>query len=141
MSSRPKFSRLNGETILETEQWIPRGVSEVFDFFIRESNLERITPPLLGFHVKHMSTPTIQEGTLIDYTLRIQGVPVRWQTRIEEWQPGVKFVDTQLKGPYTLWHHTHTFEAKDGGTLMRDRVRFRVPKDQTVFLRRAPAAL
>jgi ligand-binding SRPBCC domain-containing protein len=74
-----------------------------------------------------MSTPTIQEGTLIEYRLKVHGIPMRWTTRIEEWKPGVRFVDNQLRGPYSLWHHTHTFEAKDGGTLMRDRVRFRLP--------------
>ncbi len=126
-SSIGQFSRSGDETILETEQWIPRPVSEVFEFFSRETNLETITPPFLGFKVVRMSTPTIQEGTLIDYRLKIHGVPIGWRTRIEDWQPGVKFVDTQLKGPYALWHHTHTFEAKDGGTLMRDRVRFRLP--------------
>lgn len=127
LSSAPRFSRSGNETILETEQWIPRPVSEVFEFFSRETNLETITPPFLGFRVVKMSTPKIQEGTLIDYRLKIHGVPVGWRTRIENWQPGVQFVDTQLKGPYSLWHHTHTFEAKEGGTLMRDRVRFRVP--------------
>jgi ligand-binding SRPBCC domain-containing protein len=119
--------RENGETVLESEQWIPRPVDEVFRFFSVETNLERITPPFLGFRVLRKSTPELGEGTLIDYRLSLRGIPMRWRTRIEEWRPGERFVDIQLSGPYALWHHTHVFEAKDGGTLMRDRVRFRLP--------------
>lgn len=74
-----------------------------------------------------MNTPKLGEGTLIRYRLKVHGFPMGWTTRIEEWVPGVRFVDNQLKGPYALWHHTHTFETKDGGTLMHDRVRFRLP--------------
>ena len=66
-------------------------------------------------------------GTLIQYRLRIHGVAVDWLTRIESWDPGVSFVDTQLAGPYRLWHHTHTFEERSGGTLMRDVVRYALP--------------
>ncbi|MBS1961159.1 MAG: SRPBCC family protein [Bdellovibrionales bacterium] len=121
------LSREGDTFVLESEQWVPRPVAEVFDFFSRAENLERITPPFLGFRVKGMSTPAIEEGTLIDYRLRIHGVPVGWRTRIEEWVPGERFVDVQLRGPYALWHHTHTFAAENGGTRMRDRVRFRLP--------------
>ena len=117
----------DGEHVLETEQWVPAPVEEVFTFFSAETNLERITPPLLNFHVIGKSTPQIEQGTLIDYRLKIRGVPLKWRTLIEIWEPGKRFVDTQIKGPYALWHHTHFFEPKDGGTLMRDRVRFRLP--------------
>ena len=66
-------------------------------------------------------------GALIEYRLRLHGLPVDWLTRIEEWEPGVRFVDMQLAGPYRLWHHTHTFEERDGGTLIRDVVRYALP--------------
>lgn len=67
-------------------------------------------------------------GTLIEYRLRLHGIPVSWLTRIEEWIPGERFVDVQLRGPYALWHHTHEFAADgDGGTLMRDTVRYALP--------------
>lgn len=115
------------EYVLESEQWVPRPLDEVFAFFSRAENLESLTPAFLGFRIVGMSTPELHEGTLIEYRLRVHGFPVRWTTRIEEWNPGIRFVDTQLRGPYALWHHTHAFEAKDGGTLMKDRVRFRLP--------------
>lgn len=112
---------------LEREQWVPHPVDEVFSFFADTRNLERITPPLLKFNVRGMSTKEMQEGTTIDYSLRLHGLPVRWTSRIEDWVPNERFVDTQTSGPYALWHHTHEFEAHDGGTIVRDRVRYRVP--------------
>ena len=112
---------------LRAVQWIPQPLDKVFEFFSEAKNLETLTPDFLNFKIQKVSTPAIQEGTLIDYTLKVHGVPIRWRTRIEDWQPGRQFVDTQLKGPYRLWHHTHQFRAVAGGTLMEDRVRYRLP--------------
>jgi ligand-binding SRPBCC domain-containing protein len=109
------------------EQWLPLPPEQLFPFFADEKNLERLTPPWLHFQVIGKSTPTMQQGTLVDYRLRIRGIPVRWQSRIEEWSPPSRFVDVQTRGPYSHWHHTHLFEAKDGGTLATDCVRYRVP--------------
>ena len=66
-------------------------------------------------------------STLIQYRLELHRIPIRWLTRIETWVAGERFVDVQIQGPYRLWHHTHTFEAHDGGTLVRDRVRYALP--------------
>lgn len=110
------------ERIFTAEQFIPRPRNEVFDFFSRETNLETLTPPWLNFKVLGKSTPEIQAGTLIDYRLKLYGIPFRWQTLIEVWEPGVRFVDMQLRGPYKKWHHTHSFQDVQGGTLMSDRV-------------------
>jgi uncharacterized protein (TIGR01777 family) len=109
------------------EQWIPQKVDEVFPFFCDEKNLERLTPEILNFHVIGKSTEVIEEGTLIDYRLKIRGVPAKWRTKILDWVPNEKFVDTQLKGPYALWHHTHEFRPLGGGTLLTDRVLFKIP--------------
>jgi len=65
-------------------------------------------------------------GTQIEYRLRLRGLPLRWLTEIAEWQPPHRFVDVQLRGPYRLWHHTHTFEPQGDGVLMRDIVRYRL---------------
>ncbi|MBA2505032.1 MAG: SRPBCC family protein [Thermoleophilaceae bacterium] len=113
---------------LEREQHLPESPGEAFEFFADAHNLEAITPPLLRFRVITPRPIGMQEGTLIEYRLRLRGAPVRWLTRIEEWKPGVRFVDRQLRGPYALWHHTHEFEPDgEGGTIMRDRVRYRLP--------------
>jgi ligand-binding SRPBCC domain-containing protein len=112
---------------LEREQWLPRPPEEVFPFFADPRNLEKITPEFLHFLVLATTAPEVEEGTLIDYRLRLRGFPIRWQSRIEDWSPMRRFVDRQVKGPYTLWHHTHEFEPYDGGTIVRDRVRYAVP--------------
>jgi uncharacterized protein (TIGR01777 family) len=116
-----------GEEIFSAEQFVPESPEKVFPFFAEAKNLEDITPDTLKFHIKKMSSEKIHEGTLIDYSLRIHGVPAAWKTRIDEWRPPLKFVDNQLKGPYKLWHHTHEFVAFAGGTLIKDRVRYQLP--------------
>lgn len=109
------------------EQWLPQAPQALWPFFCEPGNLEAITPPFLAFRVLGMSTPAIDAGTLIDYRLRLNGIPIRWQTRIDTWDPPRRFVDLQAKGPYALWHHTHDFVPMQGGTLMRDIVRYRLP--------------
>jgi hypothetical protein len=118
---------LNGQKELLAEIWLPKKREEIFPFFSDEKNLETLTPDHLNFKVLKKSTAEINEGTLIDYRLKVHGVPMHWRTLIENWEPGRKFVDRQLKGPYALWHHTHEFTDFAGGTLMRDRVLYRLP--------------
>ncbi len=113
--------------LLEREQLLPHPVERVFPFFAEARNLEQITPPLLGFEVVGEGPAEMRVGTLIQYRLSLHGLGVDWLTRIDEWEPGVRFVDQQLLGPYRLWHHTHSFEARDGGTLMHDTVRYGMP--------------
>ncbi len=100
---------------------------EVFEFFSDAANLEQITPPSIRFR---MLTPTpveMSKGTLLDYRIRIHQVPVRWRTLIGCWEPPVRFVDEQVKGPYRWWIHEHTFKETTNGTHMRDVVQFGVP--------------
>lgn len=119
---------LRGGTWLKTwEQWVPRTPEEIWPFFADPHNLEAITPAFLNFEVLGASTPEIGEGTLIDYRLKLDGLPLKWQSRIESWEPVRSFVDTQVTGPYALWHHTHEFVPLAGGTLMRDVVRYKLP--------------
>ncbi len=112
---------------LTREQRVSRPPEQVFPFFSDPANLERITPPFLRFRVLGMSTPRIDNGTLIDYALRLHGIHLRWQSRIESWIPERAFVDVQTRGPYAFWHHTHEFEPDGGGTIIRDRVRYQLP--------------
>ena len=115
------------EHVLVHTQVLDGTPEEVFPFFADAHNLEAITPPLLRFRVITPAPIDMHEGTLIEYRLRIHGAPVRWRTRIMEWQPPDRFVDTQISGPYELWHHTHAFEARpDGRTLMTDTVRYAI---------------
>lgn len=116
-----------GHMVIDLEQWLPRPPEAVFPFYADAANLERITPPFLRFRVVGSSTPAVGEGTRLDYRLRLHGVPVAWRSIIEAWQPGRGFVDRQLRGPFALWHHAHTFTPQRGGTLVRDRVLYRLP--------------
>ena len=113
------------EFTLACELELPRPRSEVFAFFADAHNLETITPPWLKFEVLTPAPIMLRPGTLIDYRITVRGLPIRWRTEIAEWDPPHQFVDVQLRGPYTLWHHTHTFEERDGGTVCLDRVRYR----------------
>ena len=114
--------------VLRREQRLPGEPEEVFGFFADAANLEAITPAWLGFRIVTPQPIAMRPGTLIEYRLTLHRLPVSWLTRIEEWEPGVRFVDAQLRGPYRLWHHTHEF-APDGagGTVMRDIVRYALP--------------
>lgn len=113
--------------VLETRQHLPRPLSEVFDFFAEAANLQTITPPWLDFRVATPLPITMGVGTLIDYRLKLHGVPIGWRTRIASWDPPHQFVDEQLRGPYRRWIHTHTFESASEGTLVRDCVEYAVP--------------
>jgi uncharacterized protein (TIGR01777 family) len=110
-----------------SEQWVPHSPEEIWPYFCDERNLEDLTPEFLNFKVLRKSTREIGEGTLIDYRLRLNGIPMEWQSRIENWEPARRFVDTQVKGPYSYWRHAHEFIPLANGTLMRDVVRYRVP--------------
>ena len=113
--------------LLERSQRLPGPPEEVFAFFGEAHNLEEITPPFLGFEVVTPRPIDMKAGTLIEYRLKLHGVRLSWLTRIEVWEPGQRFVDRQLEGPYRLWHHTHVFERDGEGTIMRDVVRYALP--------------
>jgi ligand-binding SRPBCC domain-containing protein len=116
------------EYSLERTQVVPVPIEQAFEFFGEPRNLERITPPWLRFRVVTPDPVQMGRGTLIRYRLRLHGVPVDWLTEIAEWEPGVRFRDRQVTGPYTLWDHTHTFEPDgEGGTNMGDRVVYEIP--------------
>jgi ligand-binding SRPBCC domain-containing protein len=113
--------------VLEREVSLPAPRAKVFPFFADARNLERLTPPSLRFEIQTPGEIPMREGAIIDYRLRVSGIPVRWRTRIELWDPPFRFVDLQVKGPYALWRHTHTFEETAQGTTMRDRVEYALP--------------
>lgn len=111
---------------LTNELWLPQSLEEVFPFFADASNLERLTPPSLRFRI--LTPPPIEMavGTVIEYRIRLRGIPMRWQSEITAWEPPYRFVDEQRRGPYRLWIHEHVFVPQGGGTLAKDIVRYAV---------------
>jgi ligand-binding SRPBCC domain-containing protein len=106
---------------------LPRPRQEVFNFFADPKNLERITPAWLRFEMLTPPEVELAPGTLLDYRLRLRGIPLRWQSEIAVWDPPYRFVDRQTKGPYSFWVHEHTFIDLDGSTLVEDGVEYAVP--------------
>ena len=103
------------------------------------TNLQELTPAFLHFQVLTPSPILMGVGTTIDYQLRMHGIPMKWRSLISAWQSPFRFVDEQLRGPYTFWHHEHTFEEREGGTLIRDVVDYGVPGGwliHTLFVKR-----
>ena len=113
----------------ETEQWLPVSLAEAWDFFSTPLNLARITPKELDFQIlSDLEGKEAHSGMIIDYKVRpLWGIQMRWQTEICRVEKPFIFVDRQLKGPYKVWEHTHTFKEQNGGVLMHDRVDYEVP--------------
>ena len=132
VSTGMEITRTDRGYRLETETVLPRPPEELFPFFADCHNLERITPPDLSFRILTPDPIEMGAGTLIDYRLRLGGVPFRWRTEITTWDPPHSFTDTQLRGPYLLWIHRHEFHGEGDRTRMVDRVDFRAPGGELV---------
>lgn len=111
---------------LSAEMWLPAPLGEVFNFFAEASNLELLTPSMLRFKILTERPITMKRGILIDYRLRLHGIPMRWQSEISTWEPPHRFVDEQRRGPYRRWYHEHLFREENGGTSVQDRINYRV---------------
>jgi uncharacterized protein len=118
---------LKGEKKLKKFQWIDKDLTEVFKFFSDERNLEKITPKYLNFKVEGKNTDSLKTGTLIDYSLKLHGIPLRWKTRINAFENQKMFIDEQLNGPYKKWVHTHEFITVGKGTLVVDEIIYKIP--------------
>jgi ligand-binding SRPBCC domain-containing protein len=110
---------------LRTRLLVARQLDETFAFFADAGNLQRLTPDWLDFAIVTPRPITMHPGALIDYRIRVHGIPIAWRTEICEWQPPHRFADRQVRGPYRLWHHVHTFTPVDRGTLVEDEVVYR----------------
>ena len=112
---------------INMKQYINKPLEVVFEFFSKPENLEMITPKSLSFNILTPTPIKMEKGSLIDYTIRLFGVPIHWRTLISDYEPPFRFVDQQIKGPYTFWHHTHTFKLVGGGVEIIDDVKYSLP--------------
>ena len=117
---------------LRSQVWLPSPRDIVFKFFADPKNLERLTPDWLHFEILSAPQVELAQGTLLDYRLRLRGIPLRWQSAIEVWQPPFRFVDRQTKGPYRLWVHEHTFCEERKGTTVGDHVEYAALGGETI---------
>ncbi len=108
--------------MLQRELVVAASRDEVFSFFSDAQNLDRITPSFLRFRVLSPRPVAMQVGTRIEYALRVHGIPLRWTSEITVWDPPLRFVDVQLRGPYRWWHHEHRFEDVGNSTNVIDEV-------------------
>ena len=138
MSHNPGFARMirllatgdrppDRPRVLRIETVVPASIDAAFAFFSNAANLERLTPPWINFRILTPQPIAMREGTVIDYRIGLYGLPMPWRTRIDAWEPGVRFVDRQVAGPYRWWRHEHVFEVANGGTRIIDRVEY-VPR-------------
>jgi ligand-binding SRPBCC domain-containing protein len=112
---------------INMKQYINKPLDIVFEFFSKPENLEMITPESLSFNILTPTPIKMGKGSLVDYTIRLFGIPIHWRTLISDYEPPFRFVDQQIKGPYTFWHHTHTFQQVDGGVEILDKVKYSLP--------------
>jgi ligand-binding SRPBCC domain-containing protein len=127
-SYRPERLGYVSVHVLERSQRVTVPPERAFAFYADAENLQPLTPPWLHFEVRTPGEITMAPGALLDYRLRLHGVPIRWRTKIETWEPPDRFVDVQVRGPYALWEHTHHFEPEGAAaTVIRDRVRYSIP--------------
>lgn len=134
-----KIWQADGHRWLSCEQRIKAPLAEVFPFFSTARNLERLTPPFLRFRIRRISSEPLGAGALIDYSLTLHHLPVRWRTRIEHWDPPDQFVDLQIRGPFKLWRHTHTFRAAGEDTVITDTVQFNLYCEPLLAMTPLPA--
>jgi ligand-binding SRPBCC domain-containing protein len=111
----------------ETQTILDRPIQEVFPFFANAENLNTVTPPWLNFEILTPLPIEMKVGTIVDYRLRLHGLPIRWRSQVTEWDPPNKFTDVQIHGPYRIWKHEHFFTAEGTRTRMTDRVEYAVP--------------
>lgn len=115
--------------VFQTTQFVKASPQECWSFFSNPSNLSLITPPDMDFRIYFPNPlPPMYQGLIIRYKVRpLFNIPLDWVTEISHVKEGSYFVDTQIKGPFRLWHHQHFFREVPGGIEMKDIVNYELP--------------
>jgi ligand-binding SRPBCC domain-containing protein len=123
-----RFKEHSGIYTLEARQFVQVPLDEAWEFFSSPKNLSKITPSKMGFEITSGPADRMYAGQIITYRVGLlPGVKSNWVTEITHVEEEKFFVDEQRYGPYSMWHHEHHFEAVDDGTLMYDKVSYKVP--------------
>ena len=122
------FSRHSGIYTLKAQQQLPITMAEAWDFFSSPKNLEKITPPHMGFRITSGEPGKMYPGQIISYKVAaLPGIKTNWVTEITHVEDKKFFVDEQRFGPYSMWHHEHHFEEKEEGIFMTDKISYKIP--------------
>jgi ligand-binding SRPBCC domain-containing protein len=128
---------------LGAAQYLPIHTETAWDFLSNPANLQKITPPHMGFEILSGADRPMYAGQLIQYSVSpLPGIRTRWVSEITHVTPGSYFVDEQRYGPYSLWHHKHFIREVEGGVVMEDIVDYKLPLGllgrmaQELFVRR-----
>ncbi|MEO6582814.1 MAG: SRPBCC family protein [Ferruginibacter sp.] len=110
-------------------QTLPVSLADAWDYFSSPVNLQKITPPAMGFKIisAHQGEK-MYAGQIIEYKVKpVLGIPIYWMTEITHVKEHTYFVDEQRYGPYSLWHHQHHFKEANGQVEMTDIVHYKLP--------------
>lgn len=110
---------------LSQTQWLPISKEKAWDFFSSPRNLDKMTPPEMGFEISSLPSERLYEGEIIQYKVKLlPGLWVPWVSEIKMIDEGVSFVDEQISGPFKFWHHRHFFQEKEGGVVVGDLIHY-----------------
>jgi uncharacterized protein (TIGR01777 family) len=123
----PDSGRTPALQTFRADQFVNAPLEKIFTFFSDAANLAKLTPPAMRLEMIASSSEAMHRGATMEYALKVKGVRLRWRALIVEWKPNVRFVDVQIRGPYLMWRHTHEFEGRDDGVVVRDRVDYALP--------------
>ncbi len=103
-------------------------IEHVFKWHARDGAIQRLTPPWAPLKMIKRKGHGIDKGVRVTFEIRVAGIPMIWEAHHVEYKENRLFRDRQVKGPFSLWEHTHRFEARGADeTFMTDEVKFRLP--------------
>ncbi|GAB6096582.1 TIGR01777 family oxidoreductase [Desulfatiferula olefinivorans] len=99
---------------------------DVFDWHAREGAIRRLSPPFAPLIILS-KTPGVDTGTKVRLKIKTGPVFSAWDAVHTACEPGRMFRDTQIRGPFASWNHTHLFIPDGTGSILEDRIDFALP--------------
>ena len=113
--------------VFEWRSSVPFPAEHVYAWHARPGAFERLSPPWLHARVIERSGTIEEHGTLV-FEYGSGPLRRRWIAAHGDAEPGRRFSDRQLHGPFEAWEHIHTF-IPDGPDrcVVEDHVEYRLP--------------
>ena len=114
---------------LYAKQTVAKEIDLLWNFFRKPRNLNKLTPEDVEFKIISGKSDDFYSGKIISYKIKpFKMINFNWVTEISQVKEGSYFVDNQIFGPYTMWHHEHHFKSNSNGTTdIIDIVKYKVP--------------